>query len=123
MLVSGRHFFLTYISGLLLMGLRDWLITALLFYIINRKQFTSINGLNYDITNIYGVSKLLVTGRHFFLTDINGLLWAIKYSKVHHFADDTSLNFRRSVKLINKQVNDNFIVNSLAYKANGWNGN
>ena len=30
------------------------------------------------------------------------------------FADDLSLNFSSSIKLINKQANDNFKVNSLA---------
>ena len=46
---------------------------------------------------------------------------AVTYSlhKFYHFADDASLNFRSSIKLINKQVNDNFKVNSLAYIANG----
>ena len=47
----------------------------------------------------------------------------MKYSKVHQFADDASLKFSSSIKLINKQVNDNFKVNSSAYIANGWNGN
>ena len=54
---------------------------------------------------------------------ISGLLRAMKYSKVNQFADDASLNFSSSIKLINKQVNDNFKVNSSAYIANGWNGN
>ena len=120
MLVSGRHFFLTCISGLLLMGLGDDLITASLF--ITLYQYTSINGLNSDLTNIYGVPKVFL-GRLFFLTYISGLVRAIKYSKVHHFADDTSMDFRSSIKLVNKQVNDNFKVNSLTYIANGCNGN
>ena len=47
------------------------------------------------------------------------VLREIKYSNVHHFADDASLNFSSSIKLINKQVNDNFKANSLAYTANG----
>ena len=38
----------------------------------------------------------------------------MKYSKVKHFADDSSLNVSSSIKLINKQANDNFKVNSLA---------
>ena len=59
----------------------------------------------------------------YFITYISGLLRAIKYFKVHHFADDASLNFSSSIKLINKQVNDNFTLNNLAYIANGWNGN
>ena len=29
----------------------------------------------------------------------------MKYFKVHHFADDGSLNFSSSIKVINKQVN------------------
>ena len=62
--------------------------------------------------------KGLVSGRHLFLAYISGLLRAIKYSKVHHFADDASLNFSSSIKQINKQVNDDFKMNSLAYTAN-----
>ena len=65
----------------------------------------------------------MVSGRHLFLTYISGLLQAIKYSKVHHFADDASLKFSSSIKLANKQVNDNFKVNSSAYAADGSNGN
>ena len=47
----------------------------------------------------------------------------MKYSKVHQFADDASLNFSSSFKLIKRQVNDNFKVNSSAYIASSWNGN
>ena len=53
------------------------------------------------------------------VTYISGLLQAIKYSKIHHFADDASLKFSSSIKLTNKQVNDNFKVNSSAYTAKG----
>ena len=35
---------------------------------------------------------------------IYGLLWTIKYAKVHHFVDDTNLNFSSSIKLINKYI-------------------
>ena len=83
------------------------------------KQYTSINGFNSDLINIYGKPKGLVSGRHLFLTYISGLLQVIKYSKVHHFADDASLKFGSSIKLTNKQVNDNFKVNSSAYTAKG----
>ena len=41
------------------------------------------------------------------------------YSKVHHFAYDASLKFSSSIKLTNKQVNDNFKVNCSAYTADG----
>ena len=41
-----------------------------------------------------------------FLIYINELHVAIKYSEVHHFADNTNLlNFNSCVKSINKQVN------------------
>ena len=93
------------------------------FYISDWKQYTSINGYNSDLINIYGEPKALFSGRHLFLTYISGLLQAIKCSKVHHFADDVSLKFSSSIKLTFKQVNDNFKVNSSAYIANGWNGN
>ena len=89
------------------------------FYISDWKQYTLINGFNSDLTNIYCEPKGLVSGRYLFLTYISGVLRAIKYSKVHHFADDASLNFSNSIKLINEQVNDNFKMNSLAYTANG----
>ena len=72
------------------------------FYISDWKQFTSINGFNSDFTNICGEPKGLASGRHLFLTYISGLLRAIKYSKVHQFADDVSLNFSSSIKPINK---------------------
>ena len=76
----------------------------------DRKQYTSISGFNSDLTNIHGVLKGLVSDRHLFLTYISGLLQGIKYSKVHHFADDAILNFSSSINLINKQVSDNFKV-------------
>ena len=43
------------------------------FYISDRKQYTSINGFNSNLTNIYGVRKGLVSGLQLFLTYISGL--------------------------------------------------
>ena len=76
------------------------------FYISDWKQYTSINGFNSDLINIYGKPKGLVSGRHLFLT-------------YFRLADDASLKFSSSIKLTNKQVNDNFKVNSSAYTAKG----
>ena len=84
------------------------------FSISDRKQYTSINGSNSNITNIYGVRKSLVSVRHLFLTLVvyTGM---IKYYKVkNHFADDASLNFSSSIKRINEQANYNFEANSSA---------
>ena len=43
------------------------------FYISDRKQYTSINGFNFNFTNIYGVRKGLVSGCRLFLTYISDL--------------------------------------------------
>ena len=45
------------------------------FSISDRKQYTSINGSNSNITNIYDVRRSLVSVRHLFLTYISGLYW------------------------------------------------
>ena len=43
------------------------------FYISDRKQYTSINGFNFSLTNKYGVRIGWVSGCHPFLTYISGL--------------------------------------------------
>ena len=72
----------------------------------NRKQFVSINGYKSTLADVKcGVPQGSILGPFLFLIYINDLHIAIKYSKVHHFADDIDLlNFNHCVKSINKQV-------------------
>ena len=58
----------SYFNGI--MGFSDH---CFAFYISDRKQYTSINGFNSNLTNIYGVRKGLVSGLHLFLTYSSGL--------------------------------------------------
>ena len=57
-----------HINGI--MGLSDH---CFAFYIIDRKEYTSINGFNSNFTNICGVRKGMVSGCYLFLTYISGL--------------------------------------------------
>ena len=61
-------------------------------YLLNRQQFVSINGFNSKNQIMkYGVPQGSVLGPLLFLIYINDLHKAIKFSTVHHFADDTNL--------------------------------
>ena len=54
----------------------------------------------------YGVPQVSVLGLHLFLIYINDLHNAIKFSTVHHFADDTNLLVSNScIKKIQDQIN------------------
>ena len=76
-------------------------------YLKRRKQYVSINGFNSkDLPISHGVSQGSVFGPLLSLLYINNFHTAIKFWKVHHFADDTNLlHVSKSIKKLNKFVN------------------
>ena len=76
-------------------------------YLSYRSQYVSISGSDSASKLIkYGVPQGSVLGPLLFLIYINDLHHAIKYSMVHHFADDTNLFvFDNSLKSLKKKIN------------------
>ena len=63
-------------------------------YLSNRKQFVSINVYDSGFAEKNcGVPQGSVLGHLLFLLYIDDLNQAIKFCKVHHFADDTNLSY------------------------------
>ena len=86
----------------------------------NRNQYVSINGYESGLAALNrGVRQGSVLGSLLFLLYTNDLNQAIKFCKVHHFADDTNLLcLSNSIKKMNKLVNA-----YLKHLANWWNAN
>ena len=74
---------------------------------VERKRFVSVNGFDSDMSIIKcGLPQESVLAPSLFLIYINGLNLAIKYCKVHPFADDTNLlNINKSSQKLNKVIN------------------
>ena len=86
-------------------GIRGILNNWFKSYLSNRKQFVSINGYDSGLAEINcGVPLGSVLGPFLFSLYINDQ--AIRFCKVHHFADDTNLlYFGKSIKKLHKLVN------------------
>ena len=76
-------------------------------YLTKRKQHVTVSGQTSDNALIeFGVPQGSVLGPLLFLIYINDLNQAIKFSRVHHFADNTNLLLiDNSLKKINKHIN------------------
>ena len=76
-------------------------------YLLNRKQYVSIQGIDSDQAIMeYGVPQGSVLGPLLFLLYINDLHKAVKFSTTRHFADDTNLLIKnKSLKQLKKHLN------------------
>ena len=77
-------------------------------YLNNRKQFVTLDesDSSFKPVSTGGVPQGSVLGPLLFLVYINNLHKCVKYSKVHHFADDTNMvQSDNSLKNVDEQMN------------------
>ena len=93
-------------------GIRDVANRWFASYLSDRKQFVNLGGIESDkLTISCGVPQGSILGPILFIMYINDMHSAIKYSKVHHFADDTNLLFsHKNPKLLRKRVNSDLAL-------------
>ena len=83
-------------------------------------DLASINGFDSNVNSVCcSVRQSSILAALLFVIYINDLHFAMKYCKVHHFADDTNLlNLNNSLKKINKQVDHDLKYLSYWFNAN-----
>ena len=88
-------------------------------HLSDRRQFVSINGFNSNHAMLkHGVPQDCALRPILFIIYINDLNHAIKYCKVHHFANDINIHFNSPTKKLNRLVNLNMKHLSVWLNAN-----
>lgn len=77
-------------------------------YLVNRKQNVVFDGVSSEYRDIScGVPQGSILGPLLFLLYINDMHSSVKYSTIHHFADDTNLLYsNKDLKLLRKHMNE-----------------
>ena len=77
-------------------------------YLSSRKQCIKLDGIKSDYRDITcGVPQGSILGPLLFLIYINDMYKSVKFSKIHHFADDTNLLcIENNEKILRKRMNE-----------------